>query len=603
MTEGFCRNCGTRFSFSPKLEPGDLVAGQYEVLGCLAFGGLGWIYLARDHNVSDRWVVLKGLLNTGDDDAMVAALAERRFLAEVEHPNIVKILNFVQHESSGYIVMEYVGGTSLKTILTERRAANGGTPDPVPVAQAVAYMLEILPALGHLHRTGLLFCDYKLDNVIQTQSSLKLIDLGGVYRIGDSSSPIYGTVGYQAPEIAQEGPTVASDLYTVARTLAVLCFDFTGYQGALRFALPPQDTVDVLRRHDSLYRFLLKGTASDPDDRFQSADEMADQLFGIMREIVAAQDGTTVPAPSARFTGELRGPTGRPDWRGLPALRVAADDPAAGFLATLPATDPADAVAALRAAPDPTVEVELRLARALLDAGDPAGALERCAQIEAADPWEWRAQWTRGVILLAQERPAAAIPCFDAVYRAVPGELAPKLALGVAAESGHQPDVAGRWYEIVARTDPGLTSAFFGLARSRAASGDRAGALAAYAAVPASSSGHTDAQLARIGTLLVGAPTLAELQEAGAALDALTLDPETRARLAVGILAAALPLVASSWTPPDTALTLLGVPLAEEALRREMERMYRLLAHRSDDRDERIRLVDAANAIRPRTWR
>ena len=60
LTEGFCRNCGTRFSFSPKLEPGELVAGQYEVLGCLAFGGLGWIYLARDRNVSDRWVVLKG---------------------------------------------------------------------------------------------------------------------------------------------------------------------------------------------------------------------------------------------------------------------------------------------------------------------------------------------------------------------------------------------------------------------------------------------------------------------------------------------------------------------------------------------------------------
>ena len=89
LTEGFCRQCGTRFSFSPKLAPGELVAGQYEVLGCLAHGGLGWVYLARDHNVSDRWVVLKGLLNTGDADAMAAAVAERQFLAQVEHPNIV----------------------------------------------------------------------------------------------------------------------------------------------------------------------------------------------------------------------------------------------------------------------------------------------------------------------------------------------------------------------------------------------------------------------------------------------------------------------------------------------------------------------------------
>src|SRR5438046_709571 len=58
-TEGFCRNCGTPFSFSPKLKPGDLLGGQYEVLGCLAHGGLGWIYLAKDRNVSDSWRVLK----------------------------------------------------------------------------------------------------------------------------------------------------------------------------------------------------------------------------------------------------------------------------------------------------------------------------------------------------------------------------------------------------------------------------------------------------------------------------------------------------------------------------------------------------------------
>jgi serine/threonine-protein kinase PknG len=121
LAEGFCRNCGTRFSFTPKLQAGDLVGGQYEVLGCLAHGGLGWIYLAKDRNVSDSWRVLKGLLSTGDADAMAAAVAERQFLAAVDHPNIVRIYNFVQHtdqgsgETAGYIVMEYVGGRSCST--------------------------------------------------------------------------------------------------------------------------------------------------------------------------------------------------------------------------------------------------------------------------------------------------------------------------------------------------------------------------------------------------------------------------------------------------------------------------------------------------------
>ena len=55
--EGFCPQCRTPYSFKPKLEPGQLVAAQYEVAGCLAHGGMGWVYLARDRTVSDRWVL------------------------------------------------------------------------------------------------------------------------------------------------------------------------------------------------------------------------------------------------------------------------------------------------------------------------------------------------------------------------------------------------------------------------------------------------------------------------------------------------------------------------------------------------------------------
>jgi serine/threonine-protein kinase PknG len=604
--EGFCRNCGERFSFVPKLAAGDVVAGQYEVVGCLAHGGMGWVYLATDRNVSDRWVVLKGLLNAGDDDATAAALAERRFLAEVEHPNIVKIHNFVQHGSAGYIVMEYVGGTSLKDILGARRDANGGTPDPLPAAQAIAYILEILPAFGYLHGRGLLFCDFKLDNVIQTEHSLKLIDLGGVYRIGDASSPIYGTVGYQAPEIAQAGPSVPSDLYTVARTLAVLCFDFRGYQGQFKHSLPPQDVVPVLQRFDSLYRFLVKATAPDPDDRFQSAEEMADQLFGVLREVVAAQDGTTVAARSTLFTGDLRADPGRPDWRRLPALQVSTDDPAAGYLATLSTTEPTELVQQLRAAPQRTVEVELRLARALTDSGDAAAARELCDAIEREDPWEWRAAWARGIARLAVERPQDAVRDFSEVYGAVPGELAPKLALGVAHELAGAPDRALPWYEVVARTDPSYTTAAFGLARCRLATGDRAGALAAYAGVPPSSSSHDDAQVARIEQLVASvngrAPRIDELRAAAATLQSLSLDPARRASLTVDLLLSALTLVEHGPVRPGPDDELLGVALAERDLRAGIERGYRTLGHLAESADDRVRLVDQANAIRPRTW-
>ncbi len=202
-TEGFCAQCGQEFSFTPKLQPGDVVGGQYEVAGALAHGGLGWIYLARDRNVSNRWVVLKGLLNSGDPDALAAAIAEQQFLAQVEHPLIVEIYNFVTHEGAGYIVMEYVGGTSLKQILKQRMQANNDAYDPLPVDQALAYILEILPAFQYLHDLGLVYCDFKPDNLIQVGDALKLIDLGGVRRIDDEDSAIYGTVGYQAPEVGR----------------------------------------------------------------------------------------------------------------------------------------------------------------------------------------------------------------------------------------------------------------------------------------------------------------------------------------------------------------------------------------------------------------
>ncbi|MDT5301835.1 MAG: serine/threonine-protein kinase PknG, partial [Mycobacterium sp.] len=156
LSEGWCPHCGSPYSFQPQLSPGDMVVDQYEIKGCIAHGGLGWIYLAFDTNVNDRPVVLKGLVHSGDAEAQAIAMAERQFLAEVTHPGIVKIFNFVEHDDKhgdpvGYIVMEYVGGTSLKQ-------AKG---DKLPVSRAIAYMLVILPALGYLHASGLVYNDLK----------------------------------------------------------------------------------------------------------------------------------------------------------------------------------------------------------------------------------------------------------------------------------------------------------------------------------------------------------------------------------------------------------------------------------------------------------
>ncbi|KOG85633.1 serine/threonine protein kinase, partial [Streptomyces varsoviensis] len=158
-----------------------------------------------------------------------------------------------------------------------------------PVGQACAYGIEALEALGHLHSRNLLYCDFKVDNAIQQEDQLKLIDMGAVRRMDDQDSAIYGTVGYQAPEVAETGPSVASDLYTVARTLAVLTFDFQGYTSVYLDVLPDPEHIEVFSRYESFYRLLVRATDPDPGRRFASAEEMADQLTGVLREVVALQ--------------------------------------------------------------------------------------------------------------------------------------------------------------------------------------------------------------------------------------------------------------------------------------------------------------------------
>ena len=164
------------------------------------------------------------------------AEAEREFLADITHPNIVKIFNFIDDPRvpGGFIVMEYVGGPSLKN----RR--NGQPGDCFPVDTAIAYILEILPALDYLHARGVVYNDLKPSNIIVTEDQVKLIDLGAVSGIG-AFGHIYGTQGFQAPEIATQGPSVASDIYTIGRTLACLVLKLPVEDGCLLYTSDAAD--------------------------------------------------------------------------------------------------------------------------------------------------------------------------------------------------------------------------------------------------------------------------------------------------------------------------------------------------------------------------
>lgn len=600
---GFCGKCGQKFSFIPTLNAGDIVAAQYEVKGALAYGGLGWIYLAFDRILS-RYVVLKGLLNVHDTSSASAAVAERQFLASVKHPNIVGIYNFVQHGSEGFIVMEYVGGKTLKQIRQSR--------GPLPAAEAVAYIQRILSAFSHLHDAGLVYCDFKPENVMLERDDVKLIDMGGVRRMDDMQGDIYCTAGYSAPE-ASEGPTAASDLYTVGRSLAVLLAEFRGLTTDYRYSLPSPADVPVFAQQESLYRCLLKATAQNPDDRFESADEMAEQLLGVLREIVAVDTGQPRPSSSVYFavdplaieSGDEMKPV-LPDSRYVPAPLMDTTDAGARAVSAALALPHPDRLIALQMACaqfPKSREAKLRLASAYGEAGSYDQANRIWEEIAIEDPWDWRVQWLRGRMRLAQDDATGARQDFDQVYFDLPGELAPKLGLAFAAERAGNLDLALRLYDLVSRVDDQLVSASFGLARCALAANDRGLAMEALGRVPRTASVCSRSRVQTVSALITKLkhpPLLEHLVTAAGLTESLSVDMFLRGELRSSILRTALDLARRKQVKADANTTLFGAPLRERELRLELERTLRSMAQLVTG-EGRIRLVDEANAIRPRS--
>ncbi len=648
---GICPHCGARFDFTPLLEPGDLVVGQYEVQGCIAHGGLGWVYLAIDRNVSDRWVVLKGLLHFGDDEAHAVAVAERQFLAEVAHPGVVKIYNFVEQLRSdgtkiGFIVMEYVGGRSLREILS----AQGDTSARMPVEQAIAYVLEVLPALAYLHSIGLVYNDLKPENIMVTDDQIKLIDLGAVAGIEDYGY-LYGTAGYQAPEIVETGPTVASDIYTAGRTLAVLTLDMPSTKGKYDAGIPSDEDHELLRKYPSFKRLLLRATNPDPTQRFSSAEVLASQATGVLREILALQTGTERPGLSTAFSpprttfgteesvgrtdtyvdGKIRGDriSAREVVSALPVPLVDPLDPSAPLLAAAVHSAPQQTLDSLAHARRNGIErfadgspggLEITLAevKAHIDLGDTGTAESVLKQVRTDGPDPWRVEWYAGLIGLLKNEFNDASNHFEKVLDAMPGELAPKIALAASAELIMEgtlrldTDEREKWracaesyYLSVWRTNRAVVSSAFGLARQMMYRSDPAAAVEVLDQVPISSRHYAVARMTSVLTLLMDRPS-PDLEEEdfreAARRVAMLPGREPRAlQMRTLVLAMAMDWVRSGHAVEAEREPILGAPFTETGLRTGTEAGLRALARNATDRAHRYTLVDLANAIRPQS--
>ncbi|NUT91046.1 MAG: tetratricopeptide repeat protein, partial [Saccharothrix sp.] len=211
---------------------------------------------------------------------------------------------------------------------------------------------------------------------------------------------------------------------------------------------------------------------------------------------------------------------------------------------------------------------------------------------------DWRPGWYRGLAALVGGDAAAARARFEQVCDVLPGEAAPKLAVAVAAELSGDRAAAEAFYRVVWRTDHAYVSAAFGLARVLLAAGDRDSAVAVLHSVPETSSHHVAAQVAAVRAQAGG--ELTDVVAAGARLSALELDVARRVGLTAELLRTALEsLPRNGSAPPGDRL--LDCEFSEQGLRLGLERCYRQLARLADTPEQRIALVDRANAVRPRT--
>src|SRR3981189_2801974 len=191
--------------------------GDYEILSELGCGGMGRVYLVRNV-ISDRIEAMKVLLPdlAGRQELAARFLREIKLMAPLNHPNIAALRPAFTFDNQLVMIMEYVEGTTLA-----ERLARG----PLPPAEAVTFIDQVLSALSYAHQTHVIHRDIKPANMMLTpQGVVKLMDFG-IARAGDDRSltmtgATLGSLGYMSPEQVKGEPTdVRAYVYSVGVSL------------------------------------------------------------------------------------------------------------------------------------------------------------------------------------------------------------------------------------------------------------------------------------------------------------------------------------------------------------------------------------------------
>ncbi len=274
------------------------IIGKYKILQTIGSGGFGTVYLAEDTWI-DKKVALKVPHKQGVDFGEL--LREPRLLASLNHPNIVSILTAEKQENIFFIVMEFVPGETLESIIARTGALDLGL--------ALDYTCQICNAVDHAHRQNVLHRDLRPSNVLVTDTGLlKVADFGTsrFLEIAAHGTTVIGSPPYMAPEQFQGKAVFASDIYSVGVTM------FQMLTGDLPYDTPSPSDLDRMLRGELLVSprlrnpkvpkaigdIVLKAMAPEIPARYQRADEL---LVDVL-----AHRGKTRPTP--RPTPAAEGP-------------------------------------------------------------------------------------------------------------------------------------------------------------------------------------------------------------------------------------------------------------------------------------------------------
>lgn len=465
----FCNGCGFRYDTAStqgslaqptsSLQVGDLLNNKYKITQEIGEGGMGAVFLAEDQLLK-RLVVIKALLSENDPDLIAQSIKEREFLAAIKHANIVSIYDFIVNGQQGYIVMEYVHGKTLDQIIEDQGK-------PFEIAEAIKYIQGILPAFTYLARLGLVYCDFKPQNIMlevlkDGTRIVKLIDLGTVIKHEPRPDSVYGTHGFYAPE-AVKTPSPETDLYSICRTLAYLVTEMD--LASPVFGMPSIEAYQALRDNAALYRLLVRGTHSNPRRRFHSADQLGDQLTGVLRQIEGGQPGQ--PVTSKLFISGMLTTTGKLGLRGeaeLDEKDLAIDLLRAGDRA-LRSANYTNALGLYHQASRnnrKSVDAHLRMAEVFIEQGELDKARHEIENARSIDPSNWKILWYTARFSEAKGSLRDAADLYNDLVEELPGELPPQQALARVYTLMEQHPRALKLYQSILKADPGNTDAILG---------------------------------------------------------------------------------------------------------------------------------------------